>query len=325
MKKSFFCITLALLILFCVTVMPSINIVFAEEEVYLGGFPIGISVDVGGLLIERNDGVQTEYGTAFVDELLVGDLITQINGKAVADADDIKEYLTNEPTTIVLIRNGEKLSLTVKPLIEAYSGTARLGIKVKEKIYGIGTMSYITKSGKYAALGHEMFDSDAAVHSSTSTGKLYDCRLLGIKKGDKSGAGALLGSIIADKELGNVTCNNNFGIAGKYTGDCSNYPIVKIANRNEIVVGSAKMYTTIDSMPTFYDVEIIKVTNKNSRKEKSLIFRVVDNELLQKTGGVVRGMSGSPILQNNKLIGVVTHVFLSDFTKGYGIFADALN
>ena len=301
------------------------SIAFAEgRKVYVGGFPIGISIDVGGLLVESVTGVETEYGTAYTDGLEKGDVIKKINGTSVAAVDDIKTYITDGINDLELIRGGETVNIEVKPIIEAFSQKPRLGVKVKDKIYGIGTVSFVGENGSFAALGHEIYDAETGTHIPFSSGKIHGCKVLGVKKGSRGEAGALLGSLVADSDYGDVTCNNNFGIAGKYTGDISGGELMEIADRSDVKPGSAKIRTTVDGAPEYYDIEIIKASSKHGRHEKSLVFRVTDKRLLDKTGGVVRGMSGSPIVQNGKLVGAVTHVFLNDFTKGYGIYADCL-
>ena len=298
------------------------------ETVYIGGFPIGISLDVGGLLVESVTGVETEYGLAAVEGLMTGDIIKKIDGEVVTSADGITDIITCDPTEIELVRNGQNITVTVKPIIEAYSLKPKLGVKIKDTIYGVGTVTYVKGDGSFTALGHEI-SSETGTRIPFAGGHVHACKVVGVSKGSKTEAGALIASLSPEKVYGTVSCNNSFGIAGVYEagGEFENYKgdPVKIASRDEVRPGPAQIRSDVNGIPEYYDIEIIKATKQTGRKEKGLILRVTDPKLLELTGGVVRGMSGSPILQDGKLVGAVTHVFLNDHTKGYGVYADCLN
>ncbi len=300
--------------------------VFSEgERVFVGGFPVGISLELGGVLVESVTGVETEYGTAYVEGIKEGDIIRRVNGVSVESASDIRSNLTEGANELSIWRDGEELRVEVRAITEEYSEKPRLGINIKEKLYGIGTVSFIKSTGRYAALGHEIFGSETGAHMPFFGGKLHGCRLLGIKKGKRGEAGALLASLTPGTELGTVECNNGFGISGRYGGDVSGLELMPVADRSEVHVGAAKIKTTVSDEAEYYDIEIIKASKQKGRREKGIVFRVTDKRLLELSGGVVRGMSGSPIVQDGKLVGAVTHVFLNDFTKGYGVYADCLN
>lgn len=299
----------------------------AGETVRIGGYPIGIALDVGGLFVEEVTGVQTDYGTVEVEGFEVGDIIKKINGTAVKTTDDVHELVGEECARVELVRDGTTEEIVVTPVVERYSGKPRLGIKIKDRIYGIGTVTFVKDNGEYAALGHEIYDSETNTHIPFAGGRIYGCKLLGVKKGAKGEAGALLASIVLSADRGSIGCNNCFGIAGRYD-DISNAPETdraEVAARGEIKPGSACIRTTVDGKAEYYDIEILKAAKKNGRHEKGIVFRVTDKRLLSAAGGIVRGMSGSPILQDGKLVGAVTHVMLNDFTKGYGVYADCLN
>lgn len=319
------CAVLALLLSFALF-MPQ-TAVYAEngdgEYVYIGGQPIGISIDIGGLLVESVTGVETEYGIAAVEGLRVGDIIKKIDGESVDSVDDISEMLSAESTSIELIRGGETVTVQVQPIPEAFTGRPRLGIKIKDMIFGVGTVTFVRDDGSYAALGH-CISGDDGVGMPFDGGHIHACRVIGVKRGSKFEAGALVASMAQDKVLGTVTCNNDFGIAGKYTEfeKTDRFPLAK---RDEVKPGAAQIRTTVNGGAEYYDIEIIKAVKQSGRKEKGMVLRVTDKRLLDITGGVVRGMSGSPILQNGKIVGAVTHVFLNDYTKGYGVYADFLN
>ena len=322
-----FCALLALLISVAVlSPIPQTAYAYADEGeyVYIGGYPIGISIDVGGLLVESVTGVETEYGIAAVEGIRKGDIIKKIGGKAVDDVDDISEIITTDDAVkIDLSRDGEDMSLEVKPMIEAFSHKPRLGIKVKDVLYGVGTVTYVRSDGTFSALGHEIsYEGDSIPFVG---GHVHACKVVGIKRGTKTEAGAILASLSPEKVYGEISCNNSFGIAGKLDASFCKGEKAAIAGRNEVHCGAAQIKTAVDGEAQYYDIEIIKASHQSARKEKGLVIRITDKRLLDATGGVVRGMSGSPILQDGKLVGAVTHVFLNDFTKGYGIYADCLN
>ncbi len=295
-----------------------------DDCAYIGGFPIGISIDVGGLLVESVTGVETEYGIAAVQGLRSGDIIKSIDGIKVDSVDDISDVLSTSPTTIELLRDGNSITVEVVPIVELYSNKPRLGVQIRDMIYGVGTVTFVREDGSFTALGHEI-SGETCAHIPFEGGHIHACKIVGIKRGQKGEAGALLASVLPDKVYGTVCCNNAFGIAGQYTTDFDKSEKVPIASRDEVNPGPAKIKTCVNGQSEYYDIEIIKASKQGGRKEKGLVIRITDKRLLDMTGGVVRGMSGSPIIQNGKLVGAVTHVFLNDFTKGYGVFADCLN
>lgn len=296
-----------------------------RQRVYVGGFPVGISIDVGGLLVESITGVETEYGMAAVEGLRQGDIIKSIDGMDVSDTEDISELLSDEKATVEVLRGGDMITVEVTPVIEQFSLKPRLGVKIKDKVYGVGTVTFVREDGRYTALGHEIYDGDTGIHIPFSGGSVHACKILGVKRGKKGEAGAILASVMPDKYYGSVQCNNNFGIAGDYCEKFDKSELLPLASRDEVKSGSAKIKTTVNGEAEYFNIEIIKASKQSGRKEKGLVFRVTDKKLLGLTGGVVRGMSGSPIIQNGKVVGAVTHVFLNDFTKGYGVYADCLN
>lgn len=324
-KRLRICVCILLSFVLCFFALPTSAYAEGNSVVYIGGFPVGISLDIGGLLIESVTGVETDYGSVPVDGLKQGDIILKIDGQDVRSVGDVQNVLTDAVADIELIRDGETITVKVKPVMESYSNLPRLGIKIKDKIFGVGTVTFVRPDGTYAALGHEIYDSDTDTHIPFCDGKICACKIMGIKQGKKNEAGAILASLIPDKVFGSVTCNNRFGIAGKYETDIYKGDTIEVAARSEVKPGAAQIRTTVDNVTEYYDIEIIKASRQSGRKEKGLVFRVTDKRLLCLTGGVVRGMSGSPIVQGGKLVGAVTHVFLNDFTKGYGIYADCLN
>lgn len=295
------------------------------ECVYAGGYQVGISVDIDGLLVESVTSVETDYGLAAVEGIEKGDIIKKVNGVAVDCFDDITGALTDAAAEIELLRGDEYLKVTVTPVPEAYTGKPRLGVKLKDKIYGVGTVTFVDKNGNFVALGHEIYDGETGVHVPFDGGSIHSCKVLGIKKGSKTEAGALIATLVPEKIIGKLNCNNDFGVAGTYTGKYDKSEKMPIAHRDEVKPGAAVVRVAVNGAIEEYDIEIIKAAKQTERKEKGLVFKVTDKRLLESTGGIVRGMSGSPIIQGGKIVAAVTHVFLNDHTKGYGVYADFLN
>ncbi len=296
-----------------------------DGTVYVGGFQVGISVDIDGLLVESVTGVETEYGIAAVEGIYSGDVIKSVNGSEVDSYDDIADSITVGKATLEIVRDGRQLTVEVTPVVELYTGKPKLGIKIKDKIYGVGTVTFVRGNGRFVALGHEICDGESGVRLPFDGGHIHGCKVVGIKRGTKNEAGAFIATVIPDKVLGDVTCNNSFGVAGNYTADFDRSQKLPLGGRDDVKPGAAQVRTTVNGVTDNFDIEIIKATKQSERKEKGIVFRVTDKRLLDATGGIVRGMSGSPIIQDGKVVAGVTHVLLNDSTKGYGVYADFLN
>ena len=203
----------------------------------------------------------------------------------------------------------------------------KTGIWVRDDTQGIGTLTYVDENGNYGALGHGISDVDTSTLLSLQEGKLYPSDIISVVKGEKGTPGELAGVIRYDENevMGSITANTEAGIFGKVTesfkSQLKGTPI-EVGLKQEIETGPATIRCTVDGTVKEYDIEIEKVLLNSSDVNKSMVIKVTDEELLQKTGGIVQGMSGSPIIQNGKLIGAVTHVFIQDSTSGFGIFAE---
>lgn len=291
------------------------------DSVYLGGFAIGISIDIDGVLVEANDGVETDYGKIKVEGIEKGDIICAVNGEKIETAQQLSDAVKFcDSIELEIIRNGNTVSIDTHPLKEIYSQYYHLGVTVKDKINGIGTVTYVSQEGDFAALGHEIFDAATGTRFPFKKGGVYKASIVGVKKSRRKEAGAILASIDSDKRLGDVSSNCPYGIYGnmRYVGES----MMPIASRSEVVPGKAQIISTLKDEPVTYDIEIIRACKQTSRREKGIVFRVTDKDLMDTAGGIVQGMSGSPIVQNGKLVGAVTHVFVNDAAKGYGIYAE---
>ena len=217
------------------------------------------------------------------------------------------------------------IETTIKSALDRYSGIYKLGLWVKDDISGIGTLTYIKKEDyRFGALGHAICDNDTKTIYNINSGEMYPCTVLGIKKGTKGKAGELKGLFFQGKnnKLGLVDNNSEAGVFGNITKEVKDKEVLKAGGRLYAKPGKAYIKSAIDGELKDYEIEIIKTNYQSSSNEKSMVIRVTDKELLQKTGGIIQGMSGSPIIQNGYIIGAVTHVFINDPTRGFCIYLD---
>lgn len=300
-----------------------------EHSVLLGGTPLGISLKLDGLMITAKSGVVTEDGTASpMDNVDVtfGDVLTTVNGVKVDSADSISEILemSDGEATLEIARGAQMRTFRVQAVRDTLTSKYKLGLMLQEKIDGIGTLTFVDPAtARFGCLGHPI-----AVYENVPVdcvyGTAYPAYITGAVKGKIGKAGQLEGSFTrTDGPVAVIDTNNKFGNFGYYTGDADDLTEIAAASREEVSPGKAQIYSTvIGNEPELYDIEIIKVERQDSPDDKSMVIRVTDKDLLAQTGGIVQGMSGSPIIQDGKLVGAVTHVFTSDPTKGFGIFID---
>ncbi len=297
----------------------------AEKYVKLGGYPLGIAIKTNGLYITSKVSVVTKDGAVCpVEEFDIksGDVLLEIDNHNVDNVNEISSIIENKNLVTLKIKRNDKIKeFTIQPALDALSGKNKLGLLLQDQIEGIGTMTY-SDGNNFYALGHTIKDMNGN-NIVANGGNIYYANINGYVKGQKGRAGELNGSFITlDKALGNITANNDFGLYGQLEEEY-NGETVLLGSKSDAQPGTAYIYTTIDGMaPQKYEIQIIKASNQASPSEKSMVLRITDQRLLDTTGGIVQGMSGSPIIQNGKLIGAVTHVFTSDPTKGYGIYID---
>ena len=297
-----------------------------EEDVYVGGVPIGISITAKGAIVvdeNRIDGESTNKS----EPLKKGDIIYEINGIEINNLDDISNAIAEKDTNEVevkFLRTNKEMKSIIKGKYDK-SNILKLGLLVKDDVSGIGTLTYVnSKTGKFGALGHAITEQNNVIE--VSNGQVYDCSLLGIQKGEKNNPGQLKCVFLHNGgSRGDINKNNKYGIFGEINnkkGIIDENLTSKIGGRLSVNPGKAKIISSVSGIREEYEIEIIKANYQSKADDKSLVFRVTDKKLLELTGGIVQGMSGSPIIQNNKLVGAVTHVFISDPTKGYGVYSD---
>lgn len=297
-----------------------------RSKVYIGGDIVGFTLDLDGVVVTRFGEVNTEAGVAVLkSELREGDRIFAVDGERIGSASELSAALNRnaDKTSFVFSveRAGENIEIEVNPLIERVSGRLKLGIEVQEEVSGLGTLVFTEQDGKFVALGHSV-GSFGGSKAKISGGKVYGGKILGVERGVKGKAGSIKGTLVRKTKLGRVTKNENSGLYGVLNE--ADGMLYDVGKRDEIINGKAKIRSGVSGKNEFYEVEISRAGYGPDAEEKGLIVRVTDERLISLTGGIVQGMSGSPIVQNGKIVGAVTHVFVSDPLRGYGIFADSL-
>lgn len=314
------------------------NIKYAKSSdimVYPGGKPLGIKINTKGALVIALSDIEIEgdkiQSPAAVSGIAVGDSILYINGEKVKRAEDIATYVNRaegKELTVDVNRKGETLSFKVNPILSKNDDNYKLGLWVRDSVAGVGTLTFYHKeSGIFGALGHPITDVDTATIMSVSKGEVIGSNIVSIRKGTKGNPGELRGIFTEGNDvLGNIEVNCTSGVFGKgcdkLISSNFNKPM-KVGFRNEVKEGKAQILTTIDGgEPALYDIVIEKLLNQSKPDGKSMIIKVVDPVCLEKTGGIIQGMSGSPIIQDNKIVGAVTHVLVNKPDTGYGIYMD---
>lgn len=317
-------------------VLPYKNVdieVIQDKELIPSGIPIGIYVKTDGVLVvgigefENSEGRKVSPAKYALQK---GDYILQIDGEKIENKKQLirmVEESEEESMILTIKRNEEITDVMVKP--ESNRNQERkLGIWIRDNAQGIGTMTYRDSDNTFGALGHGINDVDTSALMDLEEGTLYRTEIVGITRGSNGSPGELTGYIEYDSDnvIGEITENTAEGIFGLYDaeGDAARYEPIPIALKQEIELGPAQIICSVTGEPEFYDVEIIEVNLEHDNVNRGIVIQVVDEELLTLTGGIIQGMSGSPIIQNGKLAGAVTHVLVQDSTKGYGIFIEEM-
>lgn len=305
--------------------------VITRQELIPGGIPVGIYVQTDGIFvigtgqIETTDGMVESPGKNI---LKTGDYIVSFQGEPIERKqqliDQLKDFREKE-LVLGIRRNQEEIQVVLEPVF--MEDGAHLGVWVRDDTQGVGTLTYLTADGKFAALGHGISDTDSELLMEVSEGKLYDCEIFSITKGEKGKTGKLSGKIVYNRKnlYGDVEGNLNGGIYGSANShllSAVQNRALPIALKQEIKEGKALILSSVGGTVEEYDVEITRIFRGEKDINKGMEILVTDERLLALTGGIVQGMSGSPILQDGKFIGAVTHVFVNDPQKGYGIFIE---
>lgn len=307
--------------------------VLKDFKVMPGGQSIGVKLNTVGVLVVGHHQVQAEEGRVSPGEtagIKKGDIITEINGKQIEKMADVGPFVKQagedgKPLDLVLKRENEKITTHLQPKKDITENTYKLGLYIRDSAAGIGTMTfYHPQSKKYGALGHVISDMDTKKPIVVEDGQIVRSTVTSIEKGGKGDPGEKLARFSSDREIiGNIKRNSPFGIFGELNKDINNGILDKplpIALSHQVKEGPAKILTVVNNDEVnLFDIEIVSTIPQKFPATKGMVIKVTDPELLEKTGGIVQGMSGSPIIQDNKLVGAVTHVFVNDPTSGYGV------
>lgn len=304
--------------------------IFANSELIVGGDTIGIEVDYDGVMVTGTYTIP--IGNEIYDPSSVfqkGDIIKSANGSPIHSLDDLYSVMSTfqndiNDISVEVDRNGSIVALNLKIVLDQSASTYKSGLYVKDKIVGVGTMTYYDPSNQtYGALGHEIMDTDLHRIADINHGSIYASNVTSITKSQAQAAGEKHASIDFNKELGTINKNTAIGIYGKYHDESASTLQLEWANKEDIVIGPAKIYTVLNgSIIESFDIEITKIHMQNESAIKGIEYTVTDPILLEQTNGIIQGMSGSPIVQNNKMIGAVTHVILENPLQGYGVFIE---
>ena len=304
-----------------------------DIEVYPGGISIGVKINNKGALVVGYSDISTHEGLSEspgkMAGIELGDIIEEVNGENIETCSDLISKVKtcrNDEMTVKILRGNSELTKKISLIKE--DNEYKIGLWVRDSTAGIGTLTFYDKDSKtFGALGHPITDGDTNVSFNIKSGTLLRSSVLSIKKGERGNPGDIKGLFINENEsIGNIEKNTNSGIYGDASVELINPNFNKamtVAYRDEIKEGHAQIITTVeDGGAKAYDIEILKLLPQDEPGSKSMIIKIVDPVLLEKTGGIVQGMSGSPIIQNGKIIGAVTHVLINKPDVGYGIYIE---
>ena len=305
-----------------------------STSVYVSGSTVGLYMETEGVLIVDTGEITTDSGTTEEPAKNIvksGDYIVSLNEQKISSKKELMEDLSlldGGEVTMDVRRGDETIPVSMTPVKDT-EGKYKLGIWVRDDTQGIGTLTYIDSSGTFGALGHGISDVDTGELLEIREGELYQAEILGIQKGSKGSPGELAGLIRYEpgQIIGKIGKNSGNGIYGEFNANAvSEMSLMElaIAYKQEVEIGPASIVSSVDGTAKMYDAEITKIDMNHEDSNKSFVIQVTDPELLEITGGIVQGMSGSPVIQNGKFVGAVTHVFVQDSTSGYGIFAETM-
>jgi stage IV sporulation protein B len=307
--------------------------VVEDTELIPVGAPVGIYMETDGVMVVGVGDFKDSAGMECSPSKYIlksGDYIRRVNGKQVYSKKDFTEMVTDsdgENLILTVERNSELINVTVTP-VKDQTGVYKLGLWVRDNSQGVGTLTYIDAEGNFGALGHGITDADTEKVLEILDGTLYDTEIVSVKKGVSGSPGEMTGMITYSDAhiLGDITENTENGIFGvcneKALQTFMANEALPIGFKQEIEKGPAQILSTVGDETKYYDVEITDIHMDHDNVNRGIELKVTDTELINTTGGIVQGMSGSPIIQNGKIIGAVTHVFINDPTRGYGIFIE---
>lgn len=306
------------IVFLCLSLFCPLSVFAYSNEVILGGSTIGINIESDVMVI----GFYKIGGKYHKSDLVEGDIITKVEDDEIHTINDLstslEKYVEQEEITITYLR-GDKENTTLLSLYFE-DGMYKTGLYVKDGVTGIGTLTFIDPAtNTYGALGHEVLESTTSKIVEVRSGSIFENSITSIDSSANGDPGSKNAKFYYNNIYGDIDKNTKYGIYGTYTKEYDDTSLIEVADSSEVKIGPAVIYTVLeDEKVEKFEIEITKI-NENS-EIKNISFEIIDQELLDKTGGVVQGMSGSPIVQNDKLIGAVTHVVTDNVTTGYGLF-----
>lgn len=320
------------IMLFGIIPVKSTHIDVVEEKMLIPcGTPFGIKMFTDGVLVVGVNEVITDSGSknpAKEAGIKLGDSIISIDGTEMLSNEDVGEAVSSsngKTLKVCLKRDGTEMTVDLKPVLSNSDGKYKAGIWVRDSSAGIGTVTYYDPANScFGGLGHAICDVDTGDILPLMSGEVVDVNINGVTKGQKGAPGELRGSFVSRTAMGSLLLNNETGVFGVMDYcPAKNAKAMPLAMKQEVKTGKATILTTLDGQtPKEYEIRIEKANIGSTNMTKNMVIEVTDPELLEKAGGIVQGMSGSPIIQDGKLVGAVTHVLINDPTKGYGIFAE---
>lgn len=292
-----------------------------SNKIIVGGDNIGLHIDSNGILVIGFYKVEGKYQKGS-KEIQVGDIITKVNKTEVSSikelTDAIDSYLDSGRITLTIKRDTETFQTDLE--LTNVDGVYKTGLYVKDGISGIGTLTYIDPGTKiFGTLGHEVIENSTSKRIEVKTGTIFDSDVSQIIKSTDGKVGEKNADLYYDEIFGNIRKNTQFGVFGNYTAEIPNKKILEVGTKEEVKLGNASIYTVLTNNEIMeYNINITKINQ--DVEIKNITFEITDERLINETGGVVQGMSGSPIIQNNKIIGAVTHAIIDNVKTGYGIF-----
>ena len=295
------------------------------------GKAIGMKLYTDGVLVVGLSEIEGKkpYENSGIKE---GDRIIEINQNQIDTTEELMEEVNKsngQNISIKYMRDEKTITTSIQP-VKNSENQYKLGLWVRDAAAGVGTLTfYEPSSGMFGTLGHGILDIDTSDLIKIANGELVTTNILSITKGEKGQPGEIRGTIEAGYTIGQISKNTNFGVFGKITNlaqaNISNLEAIELSSRDELKTGKAQIICELENGKTqYYDIEIQKIFLNNNQNNKSMLIKVTDQELIEKTGGIIQGMSGAPIIQNGKFVGAVTHVLVNDPTMGYGVFADIM-
>ena len=306
------------IVFLCLSLFCPLSVFAYSNEVILGGSTIGINIESDVMVI----GFYKIGGKYHKSDLVEGDIITKVEDDEIHTINDLstslEKYVEQEEITITYLRGNKENTTLLSLYFE--DGMYKTGLYVKDGVTGIGTLTFIDPAtNTYGALGHEVLESTTSKIVEVRSGSIFENSITSIDSSANGDPGSKNAKFYYNNIYGDIDKNTKYGIYGTYTKEYDDTSLIEVADSSEVKIGPAVIYTVLeDEKVEKFEIEITKI-NENS-EIKNISFEIIDQELLDKTGGVVQGMSGSTIVQNDKLIGAVTHVVTDNVTTGYGLF-----